>query len=82
MKRIDFNKPDYDRITVICKHDGDVAFCNALAVNGTCKCDDCECEQAIAVIVEKDHRIQIRDITTDKVIPDIYTVKQYLALED
>lgn len=82
MKRNDFNKLDYNRITVICKSDGDIAYCNALAVNGTCKCDDCYCKQAVAVIVEKDCQIQVRDIATGKIIPSVSTVKQYLALED
>lgn len=38
MKRTEFNKADYRRTTVICKSDGPIAYCNALAVDGTCKC--------------------------------------------
>lgn len=53
MKRYDFYKNDYDDVKVICKHDGEIAYCNALAVNGLCKCSDCVCKGAIAVIATK-----------------------------
>lgn len=53
MKRYDFWKKDYDEVKVICEHDGEVAYCNALAVNGLCKCDDCLCRGAVAVIAIK-----------------------------
>lgn len=42
---------DYGDIKVICKSDGEIAYCNALAVNGLCKCDDRLCENVVAVIV-------------------------------
>ena len=53
MKKFDFCEKDYDDVKVICKHDGEIAYCNALAVNGLCKCSDCVCKCAIAVIVTK-----------------------------
>lgn len=53
MKRLDFNKKDYDEVKVICRSDGEIAYCNALAVNGLCKCDDCSCHNAVAVIATK-----------------------------
>ena len=53
MKRYDFWEKDYDEVKVICEHDGEVAYCNALAVNGLCKCSDCLCRGAVAVIATK-----------------------------
>lgn len=53
MKRYDFSKYDYDEIKVICVNDGEIAYCNALAVNGLCKCDDHLCRCAVAVIATK-----------------------------
>lgn len=46
-------KPDEIK-TVICKSDGEIKYCNALAVNGTCCVKNCICNLAVAVIVEKD----------------------------
>lgn len=43
---------------VVCKSDGDVKYCNALSVNGTCHIRDCACELATAVIVEKNNFTQ------------------------
>lgn len=53
MKRYEFWKGDYDEVKVICEHDGEIAYCNALAVNGLCKCDDYLCRGAVAVIATK-----------------------------
>lgn len=52
MKRDKLHKNDYGDIKVICKNDGEIAYCNALAVNGLCKCDDYLCINAVAVIVK------------------------------
>ncbi len=41
--------------TVICKNDGEVAYCNALGVDGTCKCRDYCCECSVAVIAKKEN---------------------------
>lgn len=46
-----YRKEDVE--TVICKNDGDVAYCNALCGDGTCICNDYLCECAIAVITKK-----------------------------
>lgn len=54
MKKYEFQKQNFDEIKVICKSDGEIAYCNALCVNGLCKCDDCYCENAVAVIAVKD----------------------------
>ena len=51
MKRYDLYKNDYGDIKVICKSDGEIAYCKALAVNGLCKCDDHICKNAVAVIL-------------------------------
>lgn len=54
MERYNFYKKDYDDVKVICENDGDIAYCNCLAVNGLCKCSDYTCPSAIAVIATKD----------------------------
>lgn len=54
MKRYNFKYWEYDKCTVICKHDGEIGYCNALSANGLCKCADTLCELAIGVIAEKD----------------------------
>ena len=56
MKKFDFNKFDYDDVKVICEHDGITAYCNALATNGLCNCNDCYCRCAVAVIATKNGR--------------------------
>ena len=57
MKTADFIKQyrKEDVETVICKHDGDVAYCNALFGDGRCCCDDYLCGNAIAVITKKEN---------------------------
>lgn len=54
MRQCDFNAKEYDEIKVICKNDGEIAYCNSLAVNGLCKCDEFFCDCAIAVLAKKD----------------------------
>lgn len=44
--------------TVICKSDGEIKYCNALSVNGTCNMRDCFCELAVAAIVEQNRYTQ------------------------
>ncbi len=44
--------------TVICKSDGEIKYCNALSVNGTCIVRDCLCKLAIAAIVEQNRYTQ------------------------
>ena len=39
--------------TVICKSDGEIKYCNALSVNGTCAVRDCTCPLAVAVIAKQ-----------------------------
>lgn len=82
MKRTEFNKADYSRTTVICKSDGPIVYCNALAVDGTCKCADCNCRNAIAVIAEKDCDIEVREYPSGDLKVSTITQKHYLALED
>lgn len=65
MKRYKFDKRDYDKVDVICKSDGDVGYCNALAVNGLCKCDDCICRNAVAVIATKNGCTRYYALTDD-----------------
>lgn len=44
--------------TVICKSDGEIKYCNALSVNGTCCVKDCTCPLAVAVIVKLNYGIR------------------------
>ena len=44
--------------TVICKSDGEIKYCNALGVDGTCAVRDCACSLAVAVIVK--HKNSVR----------------------
>ena len=39
--------------TVICKSDGEIKYCNALGVDGTCAVRDCTCPLAVAVIAKQ-----------------------------
>lgn len=57
MKTADFIKQyrKEDVETVICKSDGDVAYCNALWGDGTCTCKDYLCKNAIVVITKKEN---------------------------
>ena len=52
MKRYNYRHVEGEK--VICKHDGGIGHCKALAVNGLCKCCDTLCEYAVAVIATKD----------------------------
>lgn len=54
MKRHNYLHKGVDEEKVICKRAGEVGYCNALAVNGLCKCCDTLCENAVAVIATKD----------------------------
>lgn len=53
MKRYEFRPKDFEDVKTICKHDGEIAYCNALSVNGLCKCNECLCDYAIAIIATK-----------------------------
>ena len=53
MKRHNYLHKGVDEEKVICKYDGEIGRCKALAVNGLCKCYDTLCENAVAVIATK-----------------------------
>ena len=53
MKRHNYRHAGVEEEKVICKHDGEIGHCKALAVNGLCKCCDTLCENAVAVIATK-----------------------------
>lgn len=50
MKKYNFKPWTYKKIRVICKHDGNVVYCRSLSLDGTCMCDECMCENAVAVV--------------------------------
>ena len=54
MKRHNYRHAGVEEEKVICKRAGEVGYCKALAENGLCKCCDTLCENAVAVIAEKD----------------------------